>query len=412
MSQQSYIVAGGGLAGFSAAIELASLGHRVTLLEQSKQFGGRASTHHQQDFSMNIGPHGFYRAGVMRKQFDAWGIRYTGKQPLGAGRNCLIANGELHPFPAGTVSLLQNRAFSMREKIAIGQVLQKLPKMNTAAIRGQSMRDWIDSQASGNAALLLGALTRLATYSADLDALDAAAAIAQLQLALAESVLYLDGGWETLVAGLASKAESLGVEMRTQSGIVRVEPGGVELRTGERLAAAGIILAIPPKEVEHITGAQLPSLTPARAACLDLGLQQMPSESASFALGLEQPVYFSVHSLYAERLAPRGGALVQIAKYLGGDASATREELEQLADIVAPGWRDQLITSRFLPDMTVVHAIPRADSARPGVDALGLPNVMIAGDWVGPEAMLSDAAVASGLRAARFLAQRAAGKAA
>ena len=62
--------------------------------------------------------------------------------------------------------------------------------------------------------------------------------------------------------------------------------------------------------------------------------------------------------------------------------------------------------------MTVVHAIPQVDRERPDVDALRMPRVMIAGDWVGPQAMLADAAVASGLRAARALAQRAAGKAA
>jgi hypothetical protein len=38
-----------------------------------------------------------------------------------------------------------------------------------------------------------------------------------------------------------------------------------------------------------------------------------------------------------------------------------------------------------------------------------MQRVRIAGDWVGPEAMLADAAVASGLRAARSLAHAAAG---
>jgi predicted NAD/FAD-dependent oxidoreductase len=62
--------------------------------------------------------------------------------------------------------------------------------------------------------------------------------------------------------------------------------------------------------------------------------------------------------------------------------------------------------------MTVVHAIPEAGRERPDVDALRMPRVTVAGDWVGPEGMLADTAVASGLRAARALAQRAAGKAA
>jgi hypothetical protein len=192
----------------------------------------------------------------------------------------------------------------------------------------------------------------------------------------------------------------------------RVEPGAVELRSGERVAADGIVLAIPPREVEQVTGQQLPVCIPARAACLDLGLRRLPPKPASFALGLDAPTYFSVHSLYARGLAPEGGALVQIAKYLDRDSSATRTELERLADVAMPGWRGEVVVSRFLPEMTVVHAIPQVDCGRPDVDALRMPRVMIAGDRVGPDAMLADAAVSSGLRAARKLAERAAGKAA
>jgi predicted NAD/FAD-dependent oxidoreductase len=77
-----------------------------------------------------------------------------------------------------------------------------------------------------------------------------------------------------------------------------------------------------------------------------------------------------------------------------------------------PGWRDEVVVSRFLPQMTVTHAIPQARRERPDVDALKMPRIKIAGDWVGPQAMLGDAAVASALRAARALAQHTAGKAA
>ena len=337
MSGQSFIVAGGRLSGFTAAIELASAGHRVTLLEQTRQFGGRAATHHQQGFAMNVGPHGFYRGGVMKQQLDAWGIAYSGKVPLTNGAAYLISNGVRHRFPTSTLNLLRSRCFSLGDKIRIGQALQNIQKTDAADARGRSMQSWIDSRAgSREAGQLLAALTRLSTYSADLALLDAGAAIAQLQLALSQSVLYLDGGWENLIAGLARKAKSLGVELRAECGIKKAEPGAVELRSGERLAADGIVLAFPPREVEQVTGQSLPACTPARAACLDLGLRRLPPKSASFALGLDAPTYVSVHSLYARGLAPESGALVQIAKYLEGGSSATRAELEQLADVTCP----------------------------------------------------------------------------
>jgi hypothetical protein len=67
-----------------------------------------------------------------------------------------------------------------------------------------------------------------------------------------------------------------------------------------------------------------------------------------------------------------------------------------------PGWQEQIHYARFLPEMTVAHAVTGL-SPQPDVDALGIDNVRIAGDWVGPESMLADAAVASGLRAAQSL---------
>jgi protoporphyrinogen oxidase len=292
-------------------------------------------------------------------------------------------------------------------------VLQKIQKKDPSAARGQSMKTWIDSHCgAGKAGLLLAALTRLSTYSADLELLDAAAAIAQLQLASAESVLYLDGGWETLISGLARKAQSLGVVVQAERIVTRVEAGAVELSNGERLTADGVVLAIPPSEVERVTGRRLPVLTPARASCLDLGLRNLPNGALSFGLGLDSPTYISVHSLYARGLAPESGALVHIAKYLDRGASATRAELEQIADLALPGWRGELAVSRFLPDMTVVHAIPQTQRERPDVDALGIPGIRIAGDWIGPEAMLADAAVASGMRAARSLVRQTAAQAA
>jgi hypothetical protein len=64
-----------------------------------------------------------------------------------------------------------------------------------------------------------------------------------------------------------------------------------------------------------------------------------------------------------------------------------------------PGWRAEVDVERFLPDMTVVHAIA-APEGRPEVDALGMERIALAGDWIGPDGMLADAAVASSLRAA------------
>ena len=140
-------------------------------------------------------------------------------------------------------------------------------------------------------------------------------------------VLYLDGGWQTLVAGLEQRARGLGVEIRL----------GEAVESLEACQADGIVLAVPPAAVERITGCSLPTMYPVRVACLDLGLRKLPEGAARVALGVDQPLYLSVHSA-AARLAPAGAALVHVAKYLAGgtDAASDRRELEQFADLRHP----------------------------------------------------------------------------
>jgi hypothetical protein len=125
----------------------------------------------------------------------------------------------------------------------------------------------------------------------------------------------------------------------------------------------------------------------------------MPEGSARFALGLDQSIYFSVHSDWA-KVAENGSVLVHLGKYLKSDEHddhAHRSELEAFADLAMPGWRAETEVTQFLPNMTVTHGFEQ----RPDVNAID--GVKIAGDWVGDEGMLSDCAVASALRAAESI---------
>src|SRR6185436_14328541 len=145
------------------------------------------------------------------------------------------------------------------------------------------------------------------------------------------------------------------------------------------------------------------------AACLDIGLSRLPRPKATFALGIDQPLYLSVHSAVA-RLAPAEAAMIHVAKYLttgdATDARAVERELEALLDLIQPGWRELVVQRRFLPHMTVAHLLPTAASGgnagRPSAEVPGLANLFIAGDWVGAEGLLADASIASGKRAAEL----------
>jgi phytoene dehydrogenase-like protein len=279
-----------------------------------------------------------------------------------------------------------------------------------------SLEEWLAAKVSRpEVRQLFGALVRLATYSYDPARMSAGVAIAQLQMAQ-KGVLYLDRGWQTLVDGLRTSAEEAGAVIETGAPVVAIEANGatktVRLDGGASYEATSVILATPPKAAAELLGAAADNVLawsesagPVRAATLDIGLSELPRPDARFVLGIDQPHYLSVHSGVGE-LAPAGGTMLHVAKYLGDDASSAKDveqELEALLDLAQPGWRDVVVERRFLPNLTVVNALATAEDAglggRPDI-ATAMPGVYLAGDWVGAEGWLADAGLASAKRAA------------
>lgn len=394
---RSYVVIGGGLAGLTAANALAGEGHRVTLLEQSKHLGGRAQTQRQAGFLLNLGPHALYKGGVTAQTFSAWKIPFTGNLPPTGSQAFFVREGQTYPLVRDLGKLMTTRLFSVREKIEAGKFFGQLTS-GQADFPQQSMHDWISRRVSSERVYdFASAIIRTGTYAADMTSLSAAASLQQIALALKDNVMYLDGGWQTLVDGLEARARTLGVEIRCEQ----------QIRHVNEIDAHGIVLAVGPASVEKLTGITLPKRKPLRMATLDLGLDRLPENAARVAFGLGSPLYYSVHSESA-RLAPEGGAMVHVAKYLDNaeqDAAQVREELEDFMTLLMPEWRRYAKVARFLPNLTVAPMVP-APEGRPDVDVVGRENVTVAGDWVGPEGMLADAAVASALRAARVIQQR------
>jgi phytoene dehydrogenase-like protein len=309
-------------------------------------------------------------------------------------------------FPTGASKLFLTGALGVADKFDAANMLRRLTTQNPATLGRMDMREWLESNVRRPRVRALGqALVRVSTYSNDIQLLSARAAIRQVQFALKQGVIYLDGGWQTLVDGLALKAEALGVQISCGVSVDRVERGVVCLAGGRRVDSAGTVLAIPPGAVERITGASVGQLAPVRAAALDLGLGALPKSHGTFGLGLDQPFYLSMHSAVAA-LAPGGKALVLVGKYLGQGESATRDELEEFTDLIIPGWRKSVEVARFFPNLVVSHAVA-TPNGRPSVDTIPIPGVALAGDWVGEQGMLADASVASAFRAAEFCLARA-----
>ncbi len=387
---KSYVVIGGGLAGLAAANALAGNGNRVTLLEQSRRLGGRAQTRQQDGFFLNLGPHALYQGGIAMQTLSAWKIPFSGKTPPAGERTYFARGNELYPLVRDLRSLITTKLFNTREKLETARLLGLF---SSGDARGhQSMREWITEEARSERVRQLAAtLTRITTYTTDLERLSARAALRQISMALKQNVLYLDGGWQSLINGLEQRALSLGVEILCDHSVSNLRD----------IHADGIVLATGPSSVERLTGISLLKLRPLHMATLDLGLESIPRGAARAAYALDRPLYFSMHSDSA-RLAPPGGAMIHVSKYLGDsepDPTPVRKELEEFATLVFPEWQSTARVVNFMPHLTVTPMMASIEG-RPAVDLLRLDSVALAGDWIGEEGMLADAAVASALKAA------------
>jgi len=374
------VVVGGGLAGLTAAAVIAQAGRRVVVREKRGVLGGNARSVNDDGFTFNQGPHALYRGGAGERVLTALGLGISGGQPPVKGR--LVFDGQTWIAPVGPPTLLRTKALKAGAKLQIAKTLSRLPRLRAADYAEVTVADWTaDAVSDERAAEMIHALVRLATYANKPDLLSADVAIAQMQAALGPGVLYLNGGWQTLVDQLAAKP---GVRIETGGGVTELPD-----------APAVIIAGGGPRIAEALLGRQFDVGPPAHASCLDLGLRRRPEHD--IVIGGDVPFYFSNHSSVA-KLAPDGQHHASAVQYLAAgdepDADATMAFARH-----AGVQDDDVVVSRRLHRMTACSALPVAESGglagRPKVTDTGHRNVFIAGDWVGPVGHLADAAIAS-----------------
>jgi phytoene dehydrogenase-like protein len=388
---QKAIVIGGGPAGLVAAIRLAEGGVATTLLEAASNLGGRAASEQRSGFFLNQGPHALYAGGPAMRELRALGVELEWWNPA-SPNSVFLRGGKPRRSLGGTPGLTR--------------LLKPLLRDKPEELRGLSTSQWIERNLhSAKARAAAAALVRVTTFVADQNTLSADVAATQLKIGLWPGVRYLEGGWQSLVDALAAKAEGMGATLRTRAAVrmLHAEAGGWTLALDEETLHADALVVAPggPDAVAKLLGGEAPPAPgpAAEVSVLDLGLRRLPRRTRRFALGIDQPTYLSRHS------APdhRDGVLLSLAGY----TREPRPALEALADTVQPGWREQVVFDRFLPRMVAVSAIPAPPeglAGRPAVDRG--EGLYLAGDWIGPEGWLVDAAISSGAAAAAAALRR------
>lgn len=403
-------VVGGGVAGLIAAHDTARMGLGTVLFEATPDVGGRAQTRVQSGFHFNQGPHALYTRGRFRQTLEALAIDVSGANPR-LNEGIALWDDHQHPLPLDVETMRRATPFDQLDREELIATVGQLTR-EANDYRGQPLATVTD-RFRPRVASWVQALIRLVTYVHAPDELDASAALNQLRLA-SGGVLYIDDGWGALTAALGKSAAAAGAAIRLESRVARIaRQGSTWLVSGpglEDCAASAVVLAVGPQEAATLVegsrdlAAAHRHAKPVRLVCLDLGLSKLPRPEATFALGVDQPVYFSVHSDVA-RLAPSLGAMVHAARYLEPGEAPTPshfDDLERLVDWLQPGWRPLEVHRQRLAGIVVAHDLPsfRARSPRRSVVA-DSPGLFPAGDWIGGNGMLSDASAASAQDAAR-----------
>lgn len=311
------VVIGAGLAGLTAAARLARNGIPVVVLESSAEPGGRARTTERDGFHHNLGPHAIARRGPGTAVLKELGIALPGRSPSIAGAR-FLRDGRV-------VTALGRRRGGAG--VRLGPALARFGRTAAAAPPGTSVRDVIAQTTDDPATReLLRAMARLSTYT---DALEEQSAGVVAEVAAGGWVRYLDGGWGALVARLREAVETAGGQVRPASPVIATETGPdgaaptVHLHDGGVRRASAVIVAVggPAQVTRLVNGPARRHLEawadvaePVRLACLDVALSRRP-RMPSIVLGTDRPLYLSVQS-DRSRIAPSGGAVVQLARYL------------------------------------------------------------------------------------------------
>ncbi|MEP0824937.1 MAG: NAD(P)/FAD-dependent oxidoreductase [Nitrososphaera sp.] len=414
------VAIGGGLAGLATAALVARSGKSVALYEQSSnEIGGRARTLVHDGYFFNQGPHALFLADAGARLLQELEISYTGGIP--SATSFEIRDVKNHRLLVNGSSDSTTQASESGPGKVFAQLTGLLNKSDFAELESVSVQEWIDRNFHDSDSIeLMKALIRLTTYANDPDIQSAGSALHQFHVYNQGGVMYLDRGWQTLVAGLVEAAKNAGARIDVGKKASKVQKSGsgwlVALSDNSQISAKVLVIAVGgPHEAEALfrEGEKPEALSkavneskPVRMVCLDVALSSLPQKDMMFALGIDSPLYFSVHSASAE-LAPPNGALIHVAKYLGTSIKPNpREdgkELEELLDLLQPGWREVVVKKRPLPSMVVTNALPVASSG--GLSGRPAPRIddglYIVGDWVGSEGLLSNASLASARRAAQ-----------
>ncbi|MBO0802606.1 MAG: FAD-dependent oxidoreductase [Nocardiopsaceae bacterium] len=444
------VIIGGGLAGITAAIALASAGTDVTLLEARPRLGGATTSFSRDGLAVDTGQHVFLRCcTAYRGLLDRLGMTahaplqprfdVTVLSPRGPARlRRAKAPAPLHLGPA----LARYALLSYPERIKASAAALAFRSVDPADPEADRIRlgDWMAARGQDERARrALWDLFTVATLNVPGDDASLALAAKVVRTGLLADSGAADIGVPALPLGelhgaaAERKLASLGASVRLNTKVTAIEarePGfAVRLaRGGEVIEADAVVLAVP-----HEAAAKLipPGALPGATVSGWSGLGAAPIVNVHvsydrkvmdlpFAAAVDSPVQWVFDRTRISGLHARGGS----GQYLAVSLSAADEYVDQpvaelrerfvpaLAEVL-PAAREARVTEFFVTRerRATFRQVPGTARLRPPA-ATGLPGLVLAGSWTDtgwPDTM--ESAVRSGLNAVLALRQAGVGPA-
>ncbi len=357
----------------------------------------------------NLGPHAMYEGGAALRILKELGCLPEGGYAL-KGSMIGILSGSLLDVSAD---------LTYEESQEWIKVMAHLNKIDTELIHHVSLQEWIDTNIRlRRVRLLFQAMCRQWSYCSNMQGLSAGFVIKQGQLA-SQGVFYIENGWQTVVDSLKHEAVKAGARICTDLQVkqIIVKEAGVDsliVADETEIETKSIVSAIGPQELCNLLadaedmslGKWKNTSYPLYGACLDVALKQLPYPERVFALGLDQPVYYSKHS-GPVKLSDNDTQVLHLMRYNDDksmrNARRDKEELLQLLDLLQPGWNKEVTALRYTANAIIAHDARTISHYVAGPALTKVPEIAglyVAGDWVGDEGRLADACMASAKAAA------------
>lgn len=418
------VILGGGLAGLTAAANLAKQGKRVAVLEKGKTLGGRASTKEISGSFFNLGPHALYQNGLTIKHLEELGVEIKGGPPKAKGGQ-VYYQGVAYDLPSNLLSLFKTKLLNWKEKKEFATLMLNMGKIKPEDFYDLTLQQWVENQInSPKNRDLFYMYARLSGYSNAPHLVSAGIVLRQLKLSLTGAV-YVNRGWQTIINQLLELANKYGVSIiqschieqlvldRTLQTVIYTHN-----QNTQHIQTRWIISTIPPKALlelvpeikEKSLGKLLAGSIPVKAACLDLTLKRLPQTNRHFALDVNDSLYYSNHSNAAKLTYHPEHQVIHVMKYLKPDEQADDHVLQDLyafLELNQPSWREQLVTERYLPQLVVSHRLPVVGSPDPAAQVQqSFPGLLVAGEWTSNQYILADAAVVTALEASKIILEK------